>query len=163
VHLDFKNYQKFKEFTELFGLRVVDEYSDEVSVGNSYRSRIVTLEKGEGIDQNIDEIIKNTFREDWDGLKLSPVETRLRDSRKIISQFKIGGRQFDISFNEQDRKIVAEEKDALGKAAELREKYKTIDRIDKEQISEHGFVRLRLDKKYMLFKKLSDGSVVIIK
>ncbi len=161
--LDFKNYQKFKEFSELFGLRVVDEYSDEVQVGNSYHSRVITLQKVEGIDQSIDEIIRNMFREDWDGLKLVPKEARLKDSRKIISQFKISNKQLDISFNEQDKKIIAEERDALEKAADLKEKYGAIDRIDGGQIQEHGFVRLKLDKKYILFKKLSDGSVVIVK
>lgn len=163
--LDFGDFQKLGEVAELFGLKMVDEYSGEATSGSNYQSRIVTFEKTKGLGQTVDEIIPNLLKEDWNGLKLRRTDEGLKDSRRIISRFTMGGKEYAIEFNAQDQKLLDAERQVLSEGEEIKRIYGSVEAIPRDEVINRNFVRYRLrtEKRYVLFKKIPEGGVVVIK
>ena len=123
----------------------------------------MTFEKVKGIGQTVDEIMPNLLKEDMEGLKLRRTDTGLKDSRRIISRFTMGGKEFTIEFNERDRKLLDAENKVLTEGEAVKKEYGSIEAIPRDEVIAHNFVRLRAGKKYILFKKIPEGGAVVIK
>ncbi len=161
--LDFKDVDKFKKLVGSFGFDVVEGYSGEVESSDNYRSRVITLRKNSDIEQSAEEVLKDMTREEMDGLKFVRTTEGLKDSRKIVSDFKLNGKSFHIDFNDSDKIVVREEKGILEDGKRLKDKYGSIKDISKEEVVNNNFVRLLVGEKHILFKKLSKGGVVLVR
>jgi len=162
-----KDTEKFREAIEPLGFRLVDEYSGEAVAGDRYQSHIVTLEKVKSLDPaiGVDEMNEQLGKEKSDGLKFEKSETKLKDSRRIITSFELAGKKKQIQLNQEDQLVWQDEQQAVGQGEFLKKKYGSIENIPRESIITNNFVRLRIDeknKKYILFKKLAKNSGVVV-
>lgn len=160
--MEFRDPAKFNIFAEKLGFRVVEEYSGEAKEGDRYRSGVVTLEKVSDIEGTPETIIDSIDAKDYSGLKFRKTEGGLRNQRKIVDQFELGGRKFDVRFNEQDKAVRDEERRLLELGEGLKKQYGSIAAIPKPEVIEKGFVRIRVGEKYLLFKKLDKGTGAVI-
>ena len=164
VHsVELKNLEGFRAAAANLGLEFVDEYSGTVSEGGRYEARVLTLEKRDEQPKDMKEILPSLSKQELDGLKLVRKKTKLKDSRKILSSFELGGKIYSIVLNEEDQRILAEERATTAEMKELKGSHGSIERIPPEVLRDRSMVRLRVGKKHILFKKLSQGGVVIEK
>ncbi len=161
--IDLKNLESFRSAVAAMGLEVVDEYSGMVAQGAQYGARVLTLEKKEGEPKDSKDIISALSKEQLDGLKFVRKNSKLKDSRKILSSFELEGKTYDILLNAEDRRALAEERATEAQMKELKAAHGSIENIPPEILRERSMVRLRLGKRHILFKKLSEGGVVIEK
>lgn len=162
--LDVKNMDSFREIVGLLGFRVVDDYSGKINVDKNYQSEIITLEKVDYYPTAISTILEAIGKENFDGLKLSKNSSVLKDSRKIISSFSLGKRNYNIHFNNEDKQVRDEERYVIDEGEGLKMQYGSIKDIPVDEIIGHDFIRVFLNGKYILFKPLqSSGGVIIIK
>ncbi len=161
---DFKNEEQFAAVADSLGFRIVSEYSGEVEAGSQYASRVITLEKVRDCEGTIDDTIEQIGPDNLNGVKFTKNDKRLRDSRKILTEFEIGGKVLHVDFNKKDKEVFEEEAAITALGERLRDQNKNIRSIPRDQIIENGFVRISTGKRYILFKKLEKGrGVVIIK
>ncbi len=162
--LELKDFEEFKKAVGVLGFKVVDSYSGDIEVGDRYRSQIITLEKVANIDQSLtaEDISEQMGKEKREGLKFAKTDTRVKNSRRIITEFSIGGKKFDVNFNRKDREVWEEEQSLLKQGEQLRDKHGGVEKIPTAEIVDNGFVRIKSGKKYILFKKLTKGSGVVI-
>ncbi|TAN33255.1 methyltransferase domain-containing protein [Patescibacteria group bacterium] len=162
--LEPKDFEKFKEAAEVLGFRIVDGYTGEVSADKQYLSRVITLEKIKNLDTKLttEDMSGQLGKEKLEGLKFKKTEAKLKDSRQILTSFKLGGAKIDVHFNEDDLMVLKEEQELLREGESLKRKYTKIVNIPPQEIIDHNFVRIKIGKKYILFKKLSKGSGVVI-
>ncbi len=152
--LDFKDFDSFKSLTKDLGFKIVDEYTGEALHGSNYRSMFVTLQKEKDLDASTSEMVAGEKSWNRDALKISKKKATLSDSRKVISEFEIGGKKYEIDLNSEDKKILANEKEILGIGEKLKKQYGGLEKIPSEVIIQNNFSRLKLGSKYVLFKKL---------
>ncbi len=160
--IDFKDGNKLRNSLEAIGLKIKDEYSGEVQVGKNYKSKILTLEKTEHLNESLEDMVDKIGKDDLDGLKFVGNKSSVRDTRKIIEQFELGGKQFKIDFNEEDKQVLAEEQEITRQGETLKLQYGSIQDINKEDIISNGFTRILIKDKYILFKKLEKGTGVVV-
>ena len=100
--LELKEPDKFKEAVEELGFKIVEDYSGEVTVGDQYRSRVITLEKVKNIDNTLTpaQVSENLGEEKREGLKFSPTKTGVKNSRRIVTEFELGAKKMPVNFNE---------------------------------------------------------------
>lgn len=156
--LDLKDEERFKVGFGALGLRVVEQYSGDIVVGSNYKSKVITLEKEREVDLNTDALVNQLSKEDIRGLKFKKKKARLRNSRKIIKQFELAGETIPIAFNKEDYEILKEEEGIIDQGENLKSKYRTVQQIPREEVLNNGFIRFFNGKKYVLFKKLEQGS-----
>ena len=162
--LDFRDEDALTGLAGRFGLRKVEEYSGEAISGKHYQSRLVTFEKMVEQTKNLEEIIAEISQKEWEGLKFQRTDTVLKDSRKILSEFILGGREFRLNLNKRDQMLAVQETNILREGELLKSTHGSIADIPREEVIDQGFVRLKMGKnKYLLFKKIPDGGAVIVK
>ena len=161
--IDLKSLGGFKSAMAAIGLDLVDEYSGAVSEGGRYETRVLTLEKRGGELKEPKNIIGTFSKEQLDGLKLVRRKSKLKDSRKILSSFKLGNKTYDILLNEADQRTLVEERGATAAMKELKSMFGTIESVPPETLRKRSMARLKLGKRHILFKRLSEGGVVIEK
>ncbi len=162
--IDFKDENKLRNSLEKIGLVIKDEYSGEVQVGQNYKSKVFTLEKTEHRNGSLEEVAGLIGKNDLDGLKFINNNSGVKDTRKIIEGFELGGKRFKIDFNKDDMEVLAEEQEITRQGEGLKARYGSIQEISKEDIINNDFTRILIKDKYILFKKLKLGrGVVVIK
>lgn len=157
--LDLKDVQKFQGVAASLGFRMLDEYSGEVITGDNYRSRVITLEKENDIDQPSESLVS---RDNYDGIKFKKTNLGLKDSRRILRELRLSDNNFQIEFNQQDQQVAQEEIEVMAEGEMLKAMYGSIDNIPKEEIISRNFVRILIGKRYVLFKKLVRGEGVVV-
>jgi ubiquinone/menaquinone biosynthesis C-methylase UbiE len=176
VHsLEFKDKSQFKEIVGMLGFRIVEDFSGGADQGDAYLSQIYTLEKISSLssDFSLGKLINSLSSEQLRGLKFSETKTKLKDSRRIINKFSLGGKDYQIKFNKDDQVAFGEEQTTVKLGESLKQRYGSIADIPTDVVIKNGFVRLRIEKKerkrakkkyqkkepvYILFKTLSNGS-----
>ena len=104
----------------------------------------------------------NLSKEDLNGLKLRRTDVALKDSRKVLSHFTLGGKEMQIRLNEEDETLAKEETSIFQEVEALKVVHGSVQEIPRETIIERGFVRIRTGKnKYILFKKIPGVGAVI--
>ena len=161
--LDLKNPEGFRAAASALGLTLVDDYSGMASEGTGYEARVLTLEKTSGESKNLKEIIASLSKEQIDGLKLIRRDSKLKDSRRILSSFEEGGKTHDIRLNAADQKALTEERMTMAEMKALKASSGSIENISPDTLRERSMVRMHLGRHYILFKKLSQSGVVIEK
>lgn len=157
--LDLKDVKKFKEVSASLGFRMIEEYSDEVIIGDNYRSRVITLEKENDVKKPIGVLVDKAIH---DGIKFRKTNLGLRDSRRILREVQLSDDNFQIEFNPQDRAVAQEEEEVMDEGKMLKAMYGSIDNIPREEIISRNFVRILIGKRYALFKKLIRGEGVVV-
>lgn len=162
--LGLKDEKKFFEVMEELGFKVMDGYTGDVSSGDSYKSHLITLEKIGSIPKelNVKDLAERIGKEGLEGLKFKSIPDRLKDSRKILSEFRIGDTNLGVELNEQDRLALEEEKQLTTIGEGLKQRYRGIKNIPANEIIENNFVRFRMGERYILFRKMKYGSGVVI-
>lgn len=162
--LELKNFDQFREAINVLGFKIVDSFTGEVEVGSQYKSQVITLEKTNSLDPNIkvDDLSDELGKEKREGLKFTKSDARIKNSRQIVTDFELGGKHLDVNFNQKDRTVWEEEQGFIAQGEQLKLKYENISKIPAKEIVENNFVRIRIGEKYILFKKLTKGSGVVI-
>lgn len=159
--LGIKDFDKFNEVAETTGFKVVSEYSGLVSEGDRYRSDVLTLEKVEDYRWTLREAMQ-LIEGYYDGIKFAKRDGGLRDSRKMLREFGLGGRRLPIAFNQKDYQVLLEEEQIMTDGQQLKTTYGSISGIPKEELIGRGFVRILLGRRYGLFKRLQTASGVVV-
>lgn len=160
--LDFEDRSKLPEVAVGLGLRVVEEYSGSIQSGEAYKSNMVTFEKVRELPQNPEQLTKNLPREVRDALKFKQVQAVLKNRRRIITSFAIGGKEIPIALNTRDRMLQESEQKILNEGETLKKEYGSIEAIPSHIVESGGFRRLGRGKYWILFKE-SDGSAIIVR
>ena len=162
-NIELKNYDKFKRVIKDLGFRIEEKYTGEIVVKDQYRSTLITLQKVEDAGGfSIDEIAEIVGIEDLGGLKFTRANRSLKNSRQIVTDFELKGRNLPINFNNDDKEVYEEEQSLLQQGNELKNRFRSIENIPAQNIIEKDFVRIKAGKKYILFKKLTKGSGVVL-
>lgn len=160
---EMKDMEKFVDVLGALGFRYVEEYSDIVEAERQYRSSVVTVEKVGEPEGDLKMIVSELGGERLKGIKFGKGNLRFGNSRKILSEFDLRGRHFQVDFNSVDRQIFEEELETIREAEGLKAKYGGIKQIPSEEVATHGFVRVMMGgKRYMLFRKLKKGEGGVI-
>lgn len=161
--LELKHPAKFKELVENLGFRLVEQYTDEVVSGNQYRSQVITLEKIENLDstETIEDLAESLGSQ-LDGLKFKNADKQVKNSRPIITEFKLHDQIVPVNFNESDKQVLEEEQALLKQGKNLKSQYEKIEAIPAKEIIENKFIRVKAGKKYVLFKKLTKGTGAVV-
>lgn len=159
---ELKDEEKFRELMQTLGFKVVEHYTGAIAVDTGFKSHVYTLQKERDIDTSLDIIIESLNKDTIDSLKFKKLSSRLKDSRKIITEFSINGTFLGVRFNKEDLEILEEERAVVDLAELLKARYGEIKDIPKEEILNNNFGRIRIKKKYVLFKKLEKGPGVVV-
>lgn len=167
--IDFMDFEHFHTVANTLGFRVVEEYSGAIEEGRNYRSRLVTLEKERELPSAEDGSATDNWGlldaigvENRDGLRFAKQEARLKDTRRILQSFMLGEQRHNVLLNENDQRILAEEQSVLDDAASLQRIFGSIKDIPKEDVVRSGFIRILVETKYILFKKLEQGNGIVV-
>lgn len=161
--LDIRDEKMFRWVVETIGFKVVEGYSGEISEGSNYQSRIITLEKQEDFGWTMDELIELIEKKNFNGLRFAKKRLQLKDSRKILQEFAMDGKVIPVAFNQEDLALLEEEQSTFQEGEELKNTYGTIRLIPKDELIKRGFARILVGKKYVLFRRLQNAGVVVIK
>ncbi|MBI4028808.1 MAG: methyltransferase domain-containing protein [Candidatus Blackburnbacteria bacterium] len=154
---------KFRNAMSILGFKVVDGYMGDVSSGQNYASHLITLEKERAVAGDVKDIA-DQLGHNTGGLKFRRNNLRLRDTRPIIEQFNLNDQKHEVHLNRTDIEIKEEERLVTDQAERLKFVYGSVRDIPREEVIQHGFVRLLRGKTYVLFKKLQRGlNVVVVK
>lgn len=160
--VDLKNEEQFRSNLNRMGFSVIEEYSGEITNGENYNSRVFVLEKNKDSD-DVDELVSDLGKEKLSGYAFEKNKKgkRLKDSRKIITSFKLNDKVFDINFNQVDLEILKEEKEIEEEGQSLIGEAK-IEDIKEEDLVKRNFVRFYNGSRYILFKKLRSGNGAVV-
>lgn len=172
--LNIKDEDKLKEVVETVGFRIVPEYTGEATAARNYQSTVYTLEKVHDLGWTTSEVMQLIGKENHDGLKFRRNDASLRDTRRILSQFEFTNADEDsgeisyqtipVVFNENDQQVFQEEQSIISQGEGLKTEYGTIANIPRAVVIDGNFIRVRLGKRYALFRRLQTaGGVVVIK
>lgn len=179
---DFRDESKFRKFVEALGLRLREDYSGQATSGDNYKSKVFVLEKvedrsnlritisPESVDtkedtqSQLEKIVDilGLDKDDLDGIKLAKTGARVKNSRKVITQFSINDQAYQVFLNPDDKEVLWEEEEVLEQGEQLKSLYGTIENIPREEVINHHFVRFYNGKRFVLFKKLSKGRGAVI-
>ncbi len=177
--LDFKNEGAFFGVLRQLGFSVAEEHTGLALAGESFRAQTIALRKEAECQHSVKALLKQlrsatrTLSQDEtdeepasggvvEALRIVKVEGGLRDSRKIISNFSLGDRLLPVAFNAEDRKTLEEERRAVAEMESLQQEHGGIGDIPAEQIAAGGFARLFVNKRYILFRKLTLGNGAVV-
>ena len=163
--LDVREEQQFREAVGLLGFEVVEDFSGKAQEGTQYASRVITLQKMHDLNKPLEEIVEELRSKDlFNAFKFKQTEKTLKDSRRIVTGVELNGRRIDVKLNAADRVVHADEKSVAVEGQKLKVESGGIEKIPREKVIEHKFVRINIGKRYILFKKLESGpGAVIIK
>ncbi len=174
--INIKDELLFREATYALGFDVINEYSGEATGGGNYLSRIFTLQKrenpGPGMSPGV--IAEAIGTNHFNGFKLNKRKVELKDTRKVLTEMSIDNGMvdengekkplvLDVVLNENDKRILAEEKEITAVGENLKQQYGGIDKIPRDDIVQNNFVRILVGIRYVLFKKIlnATGAVII--
>ena len=160
--LSLQDTEAFRDALGKMGLKIMDSYSGNATSGKHFNTQILTLEKiGEGIldtQMLVDEIGSPGLR----AFKFKKGRNSAGNPRKILKDFSIENKQLPVSLNSNDSNVLAEEERLTQSMESLKQQYKTIETIPKEEIHQRGFSRIFNGKRYILFKQLSEGHGAVV-
>ena len=162
--LDVKDVSKFEETVQEFGFKIVADYTGTARSQNTYASQVITLEKKKSIDYDIPiaEFAEAMGKEKQMGLKFKQTAEKIKDARRVVTSFELSGHEHEVKLNVQDQEIKKEEQEIITKGETLKKTFKDIKSIPNLEIIQNNFVRIRVGKKYVLFKKLTKGTGVVL-
>jgi len=161
--LSLRDEKAFATVVNALGFKIVQDLTGEVSGGTNFSARMYTLEKINNIGSlSIDEIVANLDRDTLYGIKFKKLDTKIRDSRKMINHFLLNGNLFSINLNQHDQQLYLEEQQIYSEAEVLKNTYGIFEKIPSHVILENGFGRVRIGKHYRLFKGLSSSSGIVV-
>jgi ubiquinone/menaquinone biosynthesis C-methylase UbiE len=153
----------FDKAIDAFGFRVVKDYSGEVVVGETYKSKVLVLEKTRQIEVEFDDTVAELKEGDLlKAFKFKRNDKRLRDSRGVITEFSVGGKDVVIPLNKEDRQVFDEEQETLRVGRALKKNYGSIEDIPRSEIIDRGFTRIHNGKRYVLFHRLKQGGGAVV-
>lgn len=157
--LDFKDFESFRKNIQKFGFEIDENYTGDVDSDLNYKSKVITLKKVKdlGDDFSLEKLVATMDRSHTNGFKFQDIEGKLKDSRRIITSFRIGDREFQVNFNSSDGRVYEEEQAIIRKAQELNFEYSGIENIPAQEIIDNNFIRLLSGQHYILFKRLTTG------
>ncbi len=180
-NVEFINLKKFEELIVRLGMKVVKEYSGEVNGGENYRAHFLILEKVREIEEYgsdtfrlSDEEKKNRIKKLSDKLgkellsgleigKLPKGVSHLNDQRRMINNFELNGKNIQVVFIEEDRKLFVEEKKSIQDGEALKKKFGgRIDDIPLFEIHKIGFKR-KLKNPNLMYRIIENGGVIVIR
>lgn len=164
-NLDLKELSIFNEAIEKIGFKVLESYSGEVSSANNFRTRLITLQKISDCPRDTAALVQAIGGPLLRGFKFTKTDVKLKDSRKIVTDFVLkGSKKLKTTFNAGDKRVFDEEQAVLAQAQRLKKQYRSIQNIPKETIYNSGFSRIRIStgKNYLLFKSLESGEGAVI-
>lgn len=160
-----KDQYKFRQAVRVLGFKIVDEYTGKVTSGDQFKSNIITLEKVSDCPQNTSVLVDQIGKENFDGFKFVRKKDKLRNSRRIINDFTLGDKNFDVHFNGEDLATLQEEQTIIQLGEDLKAKYGDIKSIPASEIERNGFSQYTYPStdKSVLYKRLSNvpGGVII--
>jgi SAM-dependent methyltransferase len=168
--MELRDFDLFEELIQDLGFKIVKNYSGQASHQGIYETEFITLEKVvdtpiDVTDEDLEETVEILGKERVKGFHWNNVKNgRKTSTRKdIIDAFTFNGKNIQIDLNEEDQKVLAEEKAIVNLSKELKKKYERIENIPDEEILENNFIRYRVKSGlYRLFKKLEGKNGAII-
>jgi ubiquinone/menaquinone biosynthesis C-methylase UbiE len=160
---DLKDKELFTQAVEHVGFKVIEGLSGEVSSANNFRSRMLVLQKVSSCNQDTATLVQQMGTPLLHGFKLAKTDIKLKDSRKIVTNFVLNGSiKIRARMNGLDQSVLDEEQNILSAMKSLRRKYSSIQKIPKEFIYQSGLSRAFTGKTYVLFKSLETGNGAVI-
>lgn len=171
--LDFEDQEKMESSLNDLGFEIVERDSGEVESGENYKARIVTVKKvsnampadvDTGLMPTAAELPNGILQRVSSGLKLRKTDARVKDTRKIVDEFWVKGKQrLQARLNIHDREVLDEETEIMGRMQGLRASYGAIKDIPAEDIILNGFSRIFNGQKHVLFARLRSaiGSIIL--
>jgi SNF2 family DNA or RNA helicase/ubiquinone/menaquinone biosynthesis C-methylase UbiE len=154
----------FEETMGKLGLKVVREYTGDVSSGKNFQTQVITLEKVQDCPSDTKTLAKEIGPQGVKALKFKKTDVSLRNSKKIIKNFLLGERSIDVRLNAADQMVLAEEEQLTTEMENLKQRFGKIEEIPKSEIYRSGFSRIFNGKRYVLFKRLdTDAGAVVIR
>jgi SAM-dependent methyltransferase len=154
----------FEETMSKLGLKVISEYTGEVSGGKNFQTQVITLEKVQDCSSDVRALAKEIGSQGVKALKFKKTDTSLRNSKKVIKSFSFGDRTIEAQLNETDRRVLAEEERVMAEMENLKQQFGKIEEIPKSEIYRSGFSRIFNGKRYVLFKRLgTDAGTVVVR
>jgi hypothetical protein len=154
----------FEETMSKLGLKVVGEYTGEVSSGKNFQTQVITLEKIQDCSVDVRTLAKEIGPQGVKALKFRKTDMALRNSKKVIRSFSLGERTIEVQLNEADQKVLAEEEHVITEMENLKRQFGKIEEIPKNEIYRSGFSRIFNGKRYVLFKRLdTDAGAVVVR
>jgi hypothetical protein len=160
--MDFKDLERMPTAFGYLGYEIDEELSGMVTSGSDYRARTVVLRKRGSAEMSVQDCVKQMGKENIPGLKLKKSGSGIGgDSRRIIQSFEVNGDVYQVELNEEDRAVLAEEQafDVLG--SELKLEYVDVEQIPREEIEDNELIRLRVGRRYRLYKALGGDSGIV--
>jgi SNF2 family DNA or RNA helicase/ubiquinone/menaquinone biosynthesis C-methylase UbiE len=160
---DLKDPELFAQAIEKVGFKVVEGLSGEVSSANNFKSRMLVLQKVSSCTQDTATLVQQMGTPLLHGFKLAKTDVKLKDSRKIVTNFVLNGaKKIRARMNGLDQSVLNEEQATLSAMKSLRRKYGSIQKIPKDIIYQSGLARAFTGKTYVLFKSLETGNGAVI-
>lgn len=161
--LDLKEPEVFRQAVEKMGFNIVDKYTGEVSSANSFKTRLLVLQKVDDCPQSTPALVQAIGTQLIAGFKFKKTDVKLRDSRRITTSFAFeDSRTMEARFNQDDQRVLEEEQHVLQQMSHLKRLYGFIQNIPREQIFKSGLSRAFTGKTYVLFKSLESGHGAVI-
>jgi SNF2 family DNA or RNA helicase/ubiquinone/menaquinone biosynthesis C-methylase UbiE len=160
--LDLKSEADFKKAINVLGFKIVEDYSGEVTVGQTYKSRIITLEKERDIEADFQELLKKLDKQSLEGLKFIRTKFSPKDTKRIVKEFSLADKSLEVQFNQEDKIVLEEEEKITNTGNYLKQTYGGIKNIPGEVLRDYQLVRFFDGYQYVLFKKLKNAKGVVI-
>lgn len=160
--LDFKNQAAFEKVIAKCGFEIVDEFSGDATSGDVFKARVITLQKNADCEQDTQALVSAIGSVNLQGLKFAKVDAKLKDSRKIATNFDLDGQQINANLNATDQQVYSEEQGLTQDLEALRDMYGEIKAIPEEVLVNSGYSRVYNGKSYILFKKLTTASGAVV-
>jgi superfamily II DNA or RNA helicase len=163
--MDFEDTTKLADSLKQLGFKIVTANSGEVESGPHFKARVLTIEKLPDTPHrfNFRHASNYQLQTISAGFKLKKTEANLRDSKKIVDEFRIKKqRHVKARLTATDQEILEEETRILKTMHDLRKVYKTVKNIPAEEIIMNGFARVYNGKKHLLFAKLQSAIGAVI-
>lgn len=164
--LDFEDPNKLANSFHELGFRIIGDSTGEVESGQNFKARVVTIEKTQPTahDFDISSASNAQLQRVSAGFKLRKNEAAVRDTKKIVDEFRIKRkRSFKARLTQADSRVLEEETEILKTMHDLRKVYGTVKDIPAEEIVMNGFARVYIGKKHLLFSRLRSalGAVIL--
>jgi len=154
----------FEETMGKLGLKVVREYTGNVSSGKNFETQVITLEKVQDCSSDVKTLTKEIGPQGVKALKFKKTDMSLRNSKKIIKNFLLGEKSIDVQLNAADQMVLTEEEQLTAEMENLKQRFGKIEEIPKSEIYRSGFSRIFNGKRYVLFKRLdTDAGAVVMR
>lgn len=170
---DFRNEELLADAVSRFGLKLVPEYTGEVSSNSTYKGRILTFEKVKDVVEPVESIIEgmppSEVHSFWtlsaNKQKIKSKERKMSDSSLIISEITLNDTEIPVYLSREDRELQKEEQAVIAKAAQLIARYGGKEDVLAGEFKKNGYhySMSTSSKRRQVYKVLSNGSMLFIK